>query len=75
LSHRQGYRVLRGIDEEIEPELIQPEPRFFLSLLTAFRQINRKVKSQGLRGAYMYLPISLGGIVVIVLVLWLLGVV
>ena len=55
--------------------MIQPKRRSFHSPLTAFRSTNFKFYQQGLWRLVMYLPISLGGIVVIVLVLWLLGVV
>jgi hypothetical protein len=64
-----------GIDIGIEPDVIQPKRRSFHSPLTAFCLTIHKSYTQGLRSLDMYLPISLGGIVVVVVVLMLLGVI
>jgi hypothetical protein len=71
--HQGQYKFKQlGIDVRIEPELIQPKRRSFHSPLTAFRLINHKSDPKALR-VDMYFPISVGGIVVKLLALWLLG--
>jgi|SRR5271165_894416 len=73
-ASRPMYCEYVGIDIRVEPELIQPNA----VLPLAFGRVpldQPQVHQARPEEACMYLPISLGGVLMIVLVLWLVGVV